>query len=666
MCYGIIIKIFYISILKFKSFLYNWSRKLIFNSNKMFEINVKSIEQGKWNTILKKNINLDEGLDCFILVSSPNAWFAENVLNNALEHLIEKISKSDTYNDFSICLENINAFIKTWRMEWENRDDKLDMLIWILNEDLYTFSNLWNSSAYLINKNAEIVELTDAWEYKREFSYISSWKLVWGEIVVSSTIELLNFLSKSDLIDGLILSDDIEVFNRNIQNILESEILESDCLISSLKIIDETEEEQWHKSEAVKEVFAKAIDNKFSKKVIWFFLFLWDKIKSQSKTVKNVLLLACILLWIFVMYLILSKVINSTTNTPWVQNAKESVIEIREKLRVASENINNTEIFEKNIVDAEALIKEIESQKLFLNDLAKITDDLNLLKQQFNKIEIFNEDETNLISALDAPVGVKLAKWELPYIIDSKSVIWPIVANRKAEIYTFSNLWDDEEFVDWVFIWTNLYILTNKSKIVRFAGNWYFEYTSVIGQNSWEETKAIWNYAKNLYTLWADNQINRHLPSWNDFRAAEPYLKQEDLNQIWEVLSMAIDWWFYLLKKDLTVVKFFSNPYRLEWIVLNKLPENYTLEEGKKVEIKARDSKQNYVYILLNNKIWVFKPNSVVFTDTKSLTYMGQIEWATKKIKDFYVNYDWEILILNDAWVYKLNFEISDDKIILR
>lgn len=633
----------------------------------MFEINIKQVIQDKWNTVLKKTINLDIDLDCFILVSSHNAGFAENVLNNTLEHLIEKISKTDTYNDFSIALENINAFLKTWRMEAENRDDELDMIIWILNEDLYTFSNVWKSSAYLINKNSEVIELTEIWENKKEFSYISSWKLVDWEIVVSSTIELLNTLSKSDFIDGLILSDDIEVFNRNIQNILEAEILEEDCVVSSLKIIEQNyEEEEWINSEAVKEVFAKAIDNKFSKKIIGFFLFLWDKIKSQSKIVKNVLLLTCVLLWIFVMYILLSKVINTTTN-PWnVQNAKESVLEIRELLRSASENINNTEIFEKNISDAELKIKDVEAQKLFLNDLAKITDDLNLLKQQFNKIEIFTEDENKLIHALDNPMWIKLVKWDLPYIIDGKAVIWPIVNTRKPEIYTFSNLWDDEEFIDWEFIGTNLYILTNKSKIVRFTWNWFFEYASVLWQNTWEEIKEIGAYWKNLYTLDINNQVNRHLPNGNDFRIAEPYMKDEDLKQIWNIFSMWIDGWFYLLKEDLTVVKFFSNPYRIESLMLNKLPKNYTLEEWKRVEIKARSSKQNYIYILLNDKIWIFKPNSTVFTDTKSLTYMWQIEWATKKIKDFYVNYDWELLILNDLWVYKLNFEVSDDKIILR
>jgi hypothetical protein len=108
----------------------------------MFEINVKSSDLQKQNEVLKKNINIDINLDAFILISSSNSGFAENVLNYTLEHLIDKIGKEDTYHDFSTSLENINSFIKTWRLEPENRDDSLDMIIGILNEDIYTFSNI--------------------------------------------------------------------------------------------------------------------------------------------------------------------------------------------------------------------------------------------------------------------------------------------------------------------------------------------------------------------------------------------------------------------------------------------------------------------------------------------------------------------------------------------
>ncbi|MDR2640886.1 MAG: hypothetical protein LBC61_06420 [Candidatus Peribacteria bacterium] len=80
---------------------------------------------------------------------------------------------------------------------------------------------------------------------------------------------------------------------------------------------------------------------------------------------------------------------------------KGNITEIRDILRTASENIGNDEVFERTINDAEKLIKEVQDKNLYLNDLAKINDDLNLLKQQFNKVEIFEESESNLIHSID-------------------------------------------------------------------------------------------------------------------------------------------------------------------------------------------------------------------------------------------------------------------------
>lgn len=115
------------------------------------------------------------------------------------------------------------------------------------------------------------------------------------------------------------------------------------------------------------------------------------------------------------------------------------------------------------------------------------------------------------------------------------------------------------------------------------------------------------------------------------------------------------------------MIKAFSSPkYRLEKLIINKLPKNYAVEGNENdVELKIRQE-LSYVYLLLNNKIWVFKPNTTRYTDTKSLTYLGQIEGSKFKIKDFYVGKDGQIDILNSDGVYRLDFEVSDDKLIVR
>jgi hypothetical protein len=211
-----------------------------------------------------------------------------------------------------------------------------------------------------------------------------------------------------------------------------------------------------------------------------------------------------------------------------------------------------------------------------------------------------------------------------------------------------------------------MYLLTSDSKIVKFTKNGYFSYMDVAWQKTWEKAKEIVSYAQNIYLIWDDNQINKHVLYWNSFKAANTYLKKDDLTQIWEILSVSVDGWFYILKKDLSIIKFYSKPYRIETITLNKLPKNYNQDETNTIiDLKTR-ADLSYVYLLMNNKIWVFKPNTKNYKNTKSLTYIGQIEWSKDEIKDFFVNHDWEVVILNNKWLYKITFEISDDRLLIR
>ncbi len=633
----------------------------------MFEISSKKVNNNSQSILVKRNINLDTNLDAFILIKTVDKWFSDLLLNNILDSLIEKISLENTYADFSVALENINHFIWNWRQD-SDKKLKLSIIIWILNEDNYIFSNIWKSSCYLVNKNSEVVELTSKDENKKEFNFISSWKLINDEIVVSSTSKLLKYLSKSDLVDGLVLSEDIEIFNKNIKNILESEILEENIIVSSLKYSSESENEENKNLEAVKEVFIKAIDNNFSKTVIWYFLVIKDIINKQSKPLKNTLFLLVISTAIFFLYSILWGVVSVTNESKQKVQVENNIVKIRNYIKLASENISNPTAFETNIIKAEELIEESKKNKLFINNLIELTSWVNELKKQFNKVEIFEEKTENVILKQDFENPVKILKNNLkPFIVTSKWVTWPILPNQKAKNYIFNSLEDNEEFVDATYIWDNMYLLTNTSKIVRFTKNWYFSFSDVSWQKAWEKSKDLSSYAQNIYLLWENNsQIYKHSLSWRSFKSWKWYLKEDDLAQIGNILSIAIDWGFYILKEDLSMIKFFSYPYRIEKLILNKLPENYDIEDPDSiVDLKARKD-LNYVYLLMNNKIWIFMPNTKDYRNTKHLTYIGQIEANKNKIKDFFINHDGEILILNKKWLYKINFEVSDDKVLIR
>jgi len=631
----------------------------------MFEIDSKKIINDDSTVLIKKNINLDKNLDAFILVKTIDKNFSDLVLNNILDCLIDKISKENTYSDFSLSLENINSFISNWRKDSEHKL-KLSIIIWILNEDNFIFSNIWKSSCFILNKRNEVIELTSKDENKKEFNYISSWQLKHWEIIISCSSKLLKYITKSDLIDWLVLSDNIEIFNKNIKNILESEILKENIIVNSLKYSWEAEEKENY--DVIKDFFIKIIDNNFAKTIIWYFLVLKDKINKQSKLIKNIMFLSLIAISIFSLYSILGNVVWETIKTEQKLTAENNITKAKNLVKLASENISTPEVFETNITQAEDLIEENKENKLFLNDLVKLNNDINILKKQFNKVEIFEEKTENIILKEDFEKPIKIIKNNLkPYIITSKWVVWPILPNIKAKNYIFNSLDEDEEFVDASFIWDNMFLLTSSWKIARFSKNGYFSYSDVSWQNAWEKAKKIDTYSQNIYLLWEeDNQIYKHWLYWKNFKAWKSYFKKDDLTQIWEILSIAIDWWFYILKKDLSIIKFFSYPYRIEKLILNKLPKNYDIEDPESIiDLKAR-SDLKYVYLLMNNKIWIFMPNTKDYRNTKHLTYIWQIEWNKNSIKDFFVNHDWEILILNKKWLYKINFEVSNDKVLIR
>ena len=96
----------------------------------------------------------------------------------------DKISKQNTYKDFSNSLEHINSVLKTWNndSEWE----KMNMVIGVLNENEFLFSNIWKTSCYLVKKQ-NVIEITDKKDKKKEFSFISNGDLEHNDIIVLGT-----------------------------------------------------------------------------------------------------------------------------------------------------------------------------------------------------------------------------------------------------------------------------------------------------------------------------------------------------------------------------------------------------------------------------------------------------------------------------------------------
>lgn len=634
----------------------------------MLQQDYKIVEWSWKNKVIIKSISLDEELDLFILLSGKNKNFTELFLNKILDFSIDNISKDNTYKDFTNILENLNSIIKIYREDDSKVLEDFSALIWVQNKNDLSFSNIGSPSAYLIRNTNEVIEITEKQESKKEFLYISEWKLEYSDTIIMATTRLLNYLSYSDFTDSTVWKK-IEIANKNIKTILEDEKISKNIWFLTIRynfINPEVNPNSLiNKS---KKIFIELMDNSIVKRILAYYMIAKDYFKWQSKILKNIWYLTIILISSFLLFSTISKIVWNTVETKKIQVNKNILEEAKAYVKLASENYNNPDIFNLNIEKAENIIKNLKEKKLFLNDVNLISDKLNIIKKQFNWIEIFDEVPEKLIYANTENNVVKILKSnKKTFLVTNKNIIWPILPGKTPKKVIYDWLKNDI-FIDATPLWSSIYLLTKKWNIIEYKKNWVYVEKKIEKKDKPKKPKMILAYNSNLYII-SNNQIIKYKQKANNFLyRSSDYLKAEDIKNIWEILDIAIDWGFYILKKDLNIVKFFSFPYRLENIRLDNLSwiKNYSINKNKDSNIKIKTRPDlRYVYILLNNKIWIFKPDVRRYQDVKALKYLGQIEASEHKIKDFYVDYDWEIILLNDAWVYKATFKENDWKLIV-
>jgi len=636
----------------------------------MVEYNIIKLENSDLNNVTVKNISLDNKLDFFMLIDSNNKDYIGIIENKILDFIIDKISIGNTYKDFSLALERINTVLKIYNND-KKEDEKLNILLAVLNDKKLIFSNIWNPSVYLVKDTNETIEITDKNDNKIEFSYISEWKLEHNDILILSTTRLLDYLSYSDFSDSVYLSK-IEKISKNIELILSSENINKSIGLLNLKYINEklSLERNSVLKEKISKISFKLMDNIFIKIIFAYFKIIKDYIEKKSKLVKNILLILWITVATVFLYTILSWVVQTTVQTDNTIKNNQLLEEAIKFKIIATDNYSNPEKFNSNIHRSEEIILELREKELFLDDLKRLEEQLNLIKKTFNWIETFKEDNKDALYKIPTKYKNELVKILKVngkiYIITKRNIIGPIWEGVEPKITIFNDLKEDE-YIDVSLLWTSLILLTKNWKIIEYTNAGTYLFKDVLNQDTWENSSFISNYAQNIYLVNKErNQIFKHKKTWNSFQKAEWYLKEEDTKKIWKIDNIAIDGGFYILKDDLSIVKFFNSPkYRFEKITLNKTPDSYKKDDlSEKAKIVARKD-INYVYILLNNKIWIFKPNTRYVNSTKSLLYLWQIEASSSKIIDFYIEKDSQIIILNKNGLYNITFIENDWKILV-
>ncbi len=629
----------------------------------MFKYDIKYIEKKEHNNqVLSKQMEV-WNLHIFLILDTFEEKIANLLLNKIIDVLVEDLVEKDVYNSFSDTLEKINKFLKEIKIVDEDEEDinETSLLIGILDDkwNLH-FSKTWKASSYLIRNLNEISEITDKKSNFENFTFVSSWKLEKGDLIVFSNKRLLNYLAKSDLID-IWERKDLEKSNQWVANILQYEKTKSNISFLSLKFY-------WNEDETKKiDGFIPFLIEKwktFFQKPQKNLTKVYKRISKQNKLVKNIFFILWIFVSIYILYFIVAKVIYEWSLNTSVEETQIEVTEARDYIGYAIEakNWKDHSNFNINIKKAEEITQNIIKKKILKNETDLLIRDIASLKQDFNNVKIFGSNDDNLVAKTSEKNTIKIIEnRNKVFVIWEDKIIWPIISWKVPVRNIFNKMTKWDKFIDAISVWENILLLTKENRVVKFSRNKNFSYVKVIWQKKWQQAHSIKKFASNIYLIGDDNQIYKHKLAWaNSYTSGEAYLRKQDVLQIGKIMASWIDWWIYILKEDLSLIKFFKKWNVVESIMLNKFPLNYNLEkENSKIDIIIPE-KSKFVFFFLNNKIWVTKPNSTNYESVKNLTFLWQIEANKFSIKSFVVKGNSEILILNENWVYKFNFWVKE------
>lgn len=186
----------------------------------------------------------------------------------------------------------------------------------------------------------------------------------------------------------------------------------------------------------------------------------------------------------------------------------------------------------------------------------------------------------------------------------------------------------------------------------------------------WDKALDISIYNSNIYLLGADRrQIYKHRRQSENTYSGRSFVISD--TQTKPIIDMDIDGSVWLLSgsgENISTEKILTAPrYERRPITINSLGINtfkdFTPETTK---IYAGESYQE-IYILADNRIWVFIPGSKRFSDVRFMTYVGQIDVPNIIITDISVEQDGDVRKIYfgspKSGIFSTKITIKDNKI---
>lgn len=564
--------------------------------------------------------------------------------------------------------------------------DSVRVFLAAIDADEIHFSVLGNYNAYLV-RGGKIEDIAAGMAGTAgEFSYVSSGSVKYPDAVYVANADLLDYLTEDDVLELSSAGRDEEK-RMAIESLIRREAGNRtiDCIAVSgtettdvrtrpadggephpmvTMALDAAKKAAPIIRSAASSAYSKATEYPAVKRTFERVsaLPVWKDSKFRSAVFALGIVVSAILL-----YATVASLFSQKTDTAVPEEYRNRLIQAQLIVEKAGKDLANKEAFKANLKQAEDLIFEVRGKGVYLNDVKRLLDTISVLKKQMNGIESYDPRTHQSEYAFqdkkfDAVAVFEIAKKH--YFVGKNSIVGPFLKGTEPKTAAYP---DGEEAVSADASAEGVvYVLTKTNRVLRYAKG-EFSYVNVESQRTWENGRAIRTFNSNLYVLSEDgSQVYKHKPGVNGFSAKNAVFETKKYENV-PVLDFAIDGSFYVLKKDLTVDKVFSTPsYSERSIILNGLPEGYALTSESVPPKLTVPQNANYAYMVLENRIWIFEPDSKNYKDVKSLRYVGQIEVVDDTVRAIDVPKDGTVFALTDAGAYQIQFEVSDGKIVIR
>lgn len=368
----------------------------------------------------------------------------------------------------------------------------------------------------------------------------------------------------------------------------------------------------------------------------------------MSDKAQNWMLISGLFISIILLYIILSGLMKSQYAIFVPQKYRDVLTEARVELTNASRAMDKPEQFGPAIAKARELLQQVKSKNVLQMDVEVLEKEIAVLEKNINKVVSLTTEQYSLIykfgqGTASTPFNIYMFDKKL-YFVTQKSIIGPYMTGESPKEYPIPN--GESSLTSDIDSDGRIYFTSSSSKIYLFDKG-SINSLGVQQVGGWDENSDISIYNSNIYLLSKDKkQIYKHRKQSENMYSGKSLVITPE-TQTNPIVSIDIDGSVWLLAGKgggLITEKILTAPkYERRGIVINKLGINTFTNTDPLVTKIYADPAYQEIYILADNRIWVFMPNSKRFNDVRSLEYIGQIDVQNIVITDIAVQQSGDI-----------------------